>query len=161
MALAAMVVILDQVVKALVSRVVGPPPLAESRWLAGEWLGLDYVRNRGFAFGISLGEGTLTLAISLVAFVLAGVSFWRIGARDRVAGIGLGLMAGGALGNLVDRVRFGYVVDFVAVGPWPRFNVADSAITIGMILLAWSALRVDVGDAPVAAGNTRDDDGQA
>ena len=69
-------------------------------------------------------------------------------------------MAGGAIGNFVDRVRFGYVVDFIAVGPWPRFNIADSGITIGMILLAWSALQADSEDTSEPAGNTRDEYGE-
>jgi signal peptidase II len=50
---------------------------------------------------------------------------------------GAGLIVGGAIGNIADRVRLGYVVDFVAVSAWPKFNVADSAITIGVLLLAW------------------------
>ena len=50
----------------------------------------------------------------------------------------LGLLVGGALGNIIDRVRLGYVVDFVAVGVWPKFNAADSAVTIGVLMLAWT-----------------------
>jgi len=54
----------------------------------------------------------------------------------------LGLVLGGAVGNLIDRLRFGYVTDFIDVGLWPAFNIADSAITIGVILLAYSLLRL-------------------
>ena len=158
--LAMVVGALDQAVKALVSRVVGPLPLAGERWVAGDWLGLDYVRNQGVAFGITLGGGAVTLAISLIAFAVAGTVFWRLGSGDRLASVGLGLLAGGAIGNFVDRVRFGYVVDFIAVGPWPRFNIADSGITIGMILLAWSALQADSEDTSEPAGNTRDEYGE-
>jgi signal peptidase II len=158
--IALVVMVTDQVVKRAIGALVGPPPLPDTRWLAGEWLGLDYVRNRGVAFGITLGDGALTLAVSLIAFVVAGVVFWRLGVRDRVATLGLGLLAGGAVGNLIDRARFGYVVDFFAVGPWPRFNIADSAITIGMLLLAWSALRHD-GAIASSSHETKDTDAQA
>ena len=82
----------------------------------------------------------LTIALSLTVFVLIGWSFWRMAGESRLAVIGIGLLAGGGIGNMIDRLRHGAVIDFVAVGPWPRFNVADSAITIGVLLLAWSVL---------------------
>jgi signal peptidase II len=138
--IALVVVALDQVVKALASRVVGPGTGREAYWVAGDWLGLDYVRNRGVAFGLRIGGDSLTLVLNLLAFTLACAVFWRMAGRSPVASAGLGLLAGGAIGNLIDRARFGYVVDFFAVGPWPRFNIADSAITIGIVLLAWTVL---------------------
>jgi signal peptidase II len=55
--------------------------------------------------------------------------------------VALGLISGGALGNLIDRVRLGHVIDFLSVGPWPNFNVADSAITVGFVVLIWSLTR--------------------
>jgi len=158
--IACAVLVIDQMVKRAIGELIGPPPLPDARWLAGTWLGLEYVRNRGVAFGITLGDPALTLTISLLAFAVAGVVFWRLGGRDRGATLGLGLLAGGAVGNLIDRARFGYVVDFLAVGPWPRFNIADSAITIGMLLLAWSALRTDGVDTP-SPHETKDEHAQA
>ena len=105
----------------------------------GDWLGFHYVRNTGVAFGVKLGSSTLTMVVSTLAFLIIGLLFWRLAAKNQFAAIGAGLLAGGAIGNLIDRVRFEAVVDFVAVGPWPRFNIADSAITIGVLILAWSA----------------------
>lgn len=160
MSIALAVVVADQVTKLAIGELIGPSPMPDARWLAGTWLGLEYVRNRGVAFGITLGDPALTLAISLLAFVVAGVVFWRLGARDRVATLGLGLLAGGAVGNLLDRARFGYVIDFFAVGPWPRFNIADSAITMGMLMLAWSAFRQDGAGAPSSL-ETKDEHAQA
>jgi signal peptidase II len=55
--------------------------------------------------------------------------------------VAIGVIAGGAVGNLIDRVRLGYVIDFLAVGPWPNFNVADSAITVGVLTLIWGWTR--------------------
>ena len=131
---------LDQSVKLAVTVWLGPNS-AEQRWeLAGRFLAFEYVENRGAAFGLFAGQ-TLFLALAAVA---AALILWtglaRTTARSKVAAIGLGLVVGGALGNLIDRVRLGYVVDFFAVGIWPKFNVADSAITIGLILLGWYAL---------------------
>jgi signal peptidase II len=56
-----------------------------------------------------------------------------------------GAIAGGAVGNLLDRVRLGYVIDFVSIGLWPNFNVADSAITVGVLVLLWGWLRPEAG----------------
>jgi signal peptidase II len=137
--IAATVIALDQVTKLVIDTIIGPSASRSSYWFLGEWLGFDYVRNTGVAFGIKLGSSTLTLVVSSLAFLIVGLLFWRLAAKNQVAAIGAGLLAGGAIGNLIDRLRFDAVVDFVAVGPWPRFNIADSAITIGVLILAWSA----------------------
>ena len=137
---AAVVIVADQIVKMLVDRLIGPASDRADYWIVGDWLGLEYVRNRGVAFGVQFGSSTLTVALSLTVFVLIGWSFWRMAGESRLAVIGIGLLAGGGIGNMIDRLRHGAVIDFVAVGPWPRFNVADSAITIGVLLLAWSVL---------------------
>ena len=62
------------------------------------------------------------------------------GADTPALAASLGLLAGGALGNLIDRLRLGHVVDFVAVGVWPKFNVADAAVSLGVLLLVWHGL---------------------
>jgi signal peptidase II len=66
--------------------------------------------------------------------------------------VATGAIAGGALGNLIDRIRLGYVVDFISVGSWPNFNVADSAVTIGALLLCWGWLRSNVSTDASAVG---------
>ena len=108
----------------------------EERWLLDGVAGLQLLRNRGVAFGLFEGRWS-TLAMILVA-VLA--LFWLIAAHGpdeswKVT-LGAGGMVGGALGNLIDRLPDGSVTDFVALGPWPRFNVADTALTLGLALLA-------------------------
>lgn len=144
--IAATVIALDQLTKLVIETIIGPNTSRASYWFFGDWLGFDYVRNTGVAFGIKLGSSTLTMLVSSVAFVVVGLLFWRLAAKNQTAAIGAGLLGGGAIGNLIDRVRFDAVVDFVAVGSWPRFNIADSAITIGVLVLAWSASGALAGD---------------
>lgn len=113
---------------------------------------LTYLTNNGAAFSILAGQPTLwrqvffvgVACLALVFIVSAQRSF---GAQSRVYSVSLGLIAGGALGNLIDRVHLGFVVDFldVYVGSyhWPTFNVADSAITLGVILFIVKNLLFD------------------
>lgn len=135
------VVALDQASKAAIVRLMG---LHESRTLVDGLLQLTYVRNRGAAFGLfsdaSLPyQSALFSVLSLLALLAIGVYAWRLPASSQLARSGLGLIMGGAVGNLLDRVRFGYVIDFVDAywgsHHWPAFNVADSAISIGVCLL--------------------------
>jgi signal peptidase II len=106
---------------------------------------LTYVRNTGAAWGIfrgfNLGLALLSVIV-LSALLIWRRHFWGDSALQRVAG---GLIVGGILGNLYDRLRLGYVVDFLHLyhGEWsfPAFNVADSAICVGVILYLWSAWR--------------------
>jgi signal peptidase II len=145
-AIAAGVVAADQATKTGVTHLLGQAGADRSLNLIGSRLAIEYVENRGVAFGVlgGLGPAVTVLAVAVLAALLlyyhrvAVKSPWLVGA--------VGLIAGGAIGNLIDRLRLGYVVDFVAVGPWPTFNLADSAITVGVGLLAVSFLR----DEPAA-----------
>ncbi len=135
------VTILDQVTKALVVSWLGPGQ-ATQRWeLAGPWLAFEYVENTGAAFGILSGRVWLLSVLALVVAFGFLLAFLRDLPHSAELRLSIGLVTGGGIGNLLDRLRSGYVVDFLAVGIWPRFNVADSAITIGLILLALTALR--------------------
>lgn len=100
-------------------------------------LRLALVYNKGVAFGLFAGQTYLSLAV-FAALVLIFV-FYRsrlfYGLWGRLA---FGLIFGGAVGNLIDRLRFGHVVDFVDLGFWPVFNLADSAVTVGVFVLAYS-----------------------
>ncbi len=121
----------DQITKQLVLNNLG----LGTSWLDNGIFDFTYVRNDGTAFGLFQDNGTLLTFVSMGAVALI-VYFYREAAMaswfTRVA---LGLQLGGAAGNLIDRFRHGYVVDFIDVGPWPIFNIADSAIITGIVAL--------------------------
>ena len=138
---AVFIIVLDQVSKWTVVRFI---PRSESIRVT-EFFNLVHVRNRGMAFGImnrpDLPAGYyLLLAGTLAAVVLISVFLFRLRERDLRMGWGLSLVLGGAVGNLVDRLRYRAVIDFLDVHlwgyHWPAFNAADSAITVGVFLLA-------------------------
>ncbi len=140
LATAVSVVMLDQITKYLV---VARVPLHARLPLVDGVLALTHVHNRGMAFGLfnSVDASWLRWLLALVAVVAVAViwSYARHEAERLAVLIGFGAVLGGALGNLIDRVRHGYVVDFV-LAHWehhefPAFNVADAAITMGGILL--------------------------
>ena len=122
---------LDQLSKALV---VANIPLYESVPAEG-FFRLTYAQNFGTVFGLFSRFGDVIVWLSLSVAVLLFVLYLFMGSKWRFA-IPLGMMLGGALGNIVDRFRLEYVVDFIDVGAWPIFNVADSAITVGAVLIA-------------------------
>jgi signal peptidase II len=146
------VVVADQVSKALLLGLVGPGSGRKSLEIVGPWLELEYAQNRGAAFGLFPHLGSLVTVTAIV--ILFGL-VWQF-ARERQPQwwqiVATGAIVGGALGNLVDRTHLGYVVDFIAVGPWPNFNVADSAVTIGALLLCWGWLRSSVSTDASAVG---------
>ena len=137
-ALCALVVALDQAAKAAV----------EANLVAGEKvevlgpLTLTLAHNDGVAFGLASGGGAALVALTIAALVIGGVLFARDPARPGMW-VAIGLLTGGALGNLIDRVRAGEVTDYVDVLSWPPFNLADVAITLGVIVLALSYLAED------------------
>jgi signal peptidase II len=122
----------DQWVKAQVAAAV--PPGASAPVIPG-LLSLTHVQNRGVAFGLLAGAAPLALAVAALILVVI-LSYYRgrqFSSSATVAGIGS--LVGGAAGNLVDRLRLGYVMDYLDVHIWPVFNLADAAITAGAGLL--------------------------
>ncbi len=107
------------------------------------WLNLTLAHNTGAAFSfLASGTGWQRWFLSGVAVVIVAVLLawlWRLPHRARLLPAALALIIGGAVGNLIDRIRFGYVVDFIDVHyadwHWPAFNLADSAIVVGVTLL--------------------------
>jgi signal peptidase II len=99
---------------------------------------LTLVHNRGAAFGILKNQVPLFILTSLFAIIL--ICFTLKNNKRTIYAVSLSLILGGALGNLIDRVLLGYVIDFLDFRIWPVFNLADSAITIGAILLGYSIL---------------------
>jgi signal peptidase II len=141
-ALAVVIVALDRWTKFWASRTL---PFGQPIQVVGDYLRLTYTRNSGVAFGIGQGTGFPYYVFSLVAIVAIVWMFLRGRAgHDPVRGTALTFILSGAVGNLVDRVASGEVVDFIEVGiptwHWPIFNVADSAVTVGVLLFAltWS-----------------------
>lgn len=133
-------ILLDQTLKFAVTGWLGPDAVSHRWELAGSLLAFEYVENPGAAFGLLRGQTGLLILAALAATVLVVLGISRLTAASRMVPVGFGFLLGGALGNLLDRVRLGYVVDFLAVGMWPKFNVADSAITVGLVLLGWYSL---------------------
>ena len=130
------ILVLDRLTKFLVSNELN---LNNSIPLIKGILYISLVHNRGAAFGFLKNQLPLFIATSLIAIIL----IWRALKSNRYSKaytIALSLILAGALGNLIDRLLYGYVIDFLDFRVWPVFNVADSAITIGAIILGWSIL---------------------
>ena len=146
LALAAGVLVLDQVTKWLILAVVMQPPRVVE--VTG-FLNLVLVYNKGVSFGLFGGRGAWTIWVfsALAVAIVAGLMTWLFRRGGLWHTIAVGLICGGALGNVVDRLRFGSVVDFVdfyaGSWHWPAFNVADSAITIGVAVLLVHGLFFD------------------
>jgi signal peptidase II len=139
---ALIVFLLDQLTKAWIVATLVPREPARVD-LLGSWLGLEYTENRGVAFGLFGGLGPLVVLAPLLVFCIMAVLYLRSTAPPLWQSLGVGLLAGGAIGNLADRLRLGYVIDFVSVGWWPNFNVADSAITTGAVILIAGWMWID------------------
>lgn len=140
------VVVLDQATKALV---VAKIPLYRTIPVIRGFFDLTHLQNTGAAFGAFAAAGSARpLLVTLLALaVFGGVLAWSLKTppEHRLLQVALGLIMGGAVGNLIDRVRFSAVTDFLRFyvdrWEWPSFNVADSAISVGVVLLAWDIWR--------------------
>lgn len=139
----------DQVVKQIVLALVfglpfrGAPLTAPAQPVIGV-LDLVTVWNRGVSFGM-FGAVPPVALTALTLALACGLTLWLWRVRDRVQATALALTIGGAVGNLIDRIRFGAVFDFLDVHlsgwHWPAFNLADSAITLGVMVLLWRSAR--------------------
>ena len=108
-------------------------------WPDPDWnVRIVHFTNTGAAFGILEGAGPLLIVASVVGVALILVYLFNPGMASPLLRAGLALMLGGAIGNLIDRAGDGRVTDFIKFPEWPAFNVADSAITIGVIILIWA-----------------------
>jgi signal peptidase II len=152
LAVAVLVVLLDQATKRIAEdrlerTGVRSLPLPG----VGDFLRFTYVENRGAAFGLLQDQTAVFVLVGVIVVGVIAASYRYLPRSGFLMHLALGLQLGGAIGNLIDRVRQGYVVDFVDFGYhanwWPVFNVADSAIVVGVALLALHALQ------PAAAGD--------
>lgn len=135
-----LVVALDQALKALIEANL---VLGQDEGFIGP-VELTYVRNEGVAFGLAGDGGIPVLILGLVALGVMIAVFAHSADRPGMW-VAMGLLAGGALGNLADRVRIDGVIDYIDFPAWPAFNFADIAITVGVALLALSLLREPAG----------------
>ena len=141
--LTAAVFTVDQVTKWSVNHSL---ELYESVPVIENFFYLTYVTNDGMAFGLSLPGGNLTLPIlSLIMTIILGIIFWQERSGHIIVKLSLALIMAGALGNLMDRLRFGEVIDFFhfKIGDyweWYIFNIADTSVSIGMILFVFHSL---------------------
>lgn len=131
---------LDQLSKWIVLRELGPNGSRDVVEIVPGVLRLIFVRNTGSAFGLFQGGAEWLKIVAVFAVILLAIYYVRQASKDWVLALALGLQVGGALGNIIDRFRHGYVVDWIDVSRWPTFNIADSGITIGVVLLMYSLL---------------------
>lgn len=155
--LALVIIVLDQLTKAWmldgldlreVGRVLVAPPI----------LNFTYVENTGVSFGLFGGGGARWLLSVFSILVAGGLAMWALKAERRLLVSAIGLVIGGAIGNAIDRIQYGYVVDFIDLSgtglfPWV-FNIADSAITVGVVLLILDSL-LSERKAGVGAANEK------
>jgi signal peptidase II len=135
-AVCAFVVAADQAAKAAIEAHLVP---GQYEKVLGP-LELTLSHNNGVAFGLAGGAGVKLVLTTAVALAVIAYLFAR-NPRRRGIWLAVGLVAGGAIGNLVDRIRQDAVTDFIAVGSWPPFNLADVSITLGVLLLVYLYLR--------------------
>lgn len=158
---AALVVALDQLTKQLFWR------NGQNYDIIDGYLHITLVKNAGAAFGMFQGGRLFFIIASIAAVLLISIVALRLPREERSRRLWLGLILGGAIGNLIDRILYGEVIDFLQIGfrghYWPVFNVADMAVTIGAALLVLFALRSprerdaapDVDGIPVSGGDER------
>lgn len=129
---AAVVVVLDQVTKSLVRANI---PLGDhDKFLPGVTLVHD--RNTGVAFTLFAGGGALVLVVTFAALALL-IGYFAMRPDRPLLWLPTGMLVGGAIGNLIDRIANGAVTDFIKLPHWPAFNVADMSITFGVFTLLW------------------------
>lgn len=124
-------VIADQLTKQLVGRTLA---LGESVDIVGPF-SIHHVQNSGIAFGLFASRTSIVIGVTAIAVGAMLVFFARSARRHPVLPVALGLVLGGSIANLIDRVRLGHVTDFLDVVAWPAFNLADTFIVVGVAIL--------------------------
>ena len=141
---AASILALDQLTKRWVMT-----SLAEGEWWspwpqAWRIFRITHTTNTGAAFGIFPKQSIFFVVVAIIVVVAIVVFYRNLSAGGWLIRVSLGLQLGGAIGNLLDRLNYGHVVDFIDVGFWPVFNVADSSIVIGVAIIAYYLWREDL-----------------
>ena len=160
---AVVIIALDQWTKALIKANLN----VTETWMPLAWLApyarITHWHNTGAAFGLFQNANLiLSIVTPIIALVILAI-YQKIPQKETLMKIALGLQFGGAIGNLIDRLNQGYVTDFISVGRFPVFNIADSAVTVGVGLLILAVYleerREKKNEAAKAAENLPDDDG--
>jgi signal peptidase II len=140
-AVAGLTLVIDRISKWVVMDSLKPGESWNPVAALERWVSLTYVTNTGAAFGLFPDHGVIFMVVAVV--VIAAIIFYyrHLPGEQWLIQISLGLQLGGALGNLVDRLRYGHVIDFIDFKVWPVFNVADSSIFVGVVILAFYLLR--------------------
>jgi signal peptidase II len=150
--LAGLIIVLDQLTKAWLTSFLAP---GQSVRVVGDLLRLVHSQNNGGLFGLFHGQAIVFGLVSIAVIGLIVLYHWKSGGGTYLA-ITLGLLLGGAVGNLIDRLRLGYVVDFVDAGVgdvrWYTFNVADAAISFSLLLLLAASVWPQVARRPASTG---------
>lgn len=131
------ILVADQVTKALVRSSM---EVGESRPIVDGLLWLTHVHNTGAAFGMFRGQQWMLILVAVLVILAIAYVAMHLRPENPAARTALALVAAGAIGNLTDRVVFGGVTDFLDLGWWPVFNVADMSLDIGVALLVWWVL---------------------
>jgi signal peptidase II len=151
------ILIADQTTKLLIKSRF---ELRQSVEIFGDFFRFTYIENPGMAFGIRVGSPAFFTVFACVASIIIFVYLYRIRHEKFLSRFSLAIILGGAVGNLVDRVAYGQVIDFLDFGiddtRWPIFNIADSSVTIGMILLLSIVLFEKEANVEKAADNPRE-----
>jgi signal peptidase II len=143
-AVAVAAVIADQVTKHIVTATLA---LDDSVHVLGP-LSIHHVQNSGIAFGLFASATAIVTVVTAGAVIWMLVFFARSGARHPVLPAALGLLIGGSVSNLVDRVRLHHVTDFIDLKYWPAFNLADSFIVVGVVILLGALVAADRAPRP-------------
>ena len=137
--LAALVVVLDQITKAVIR---GQLDLRD-RHEVTSWFSISRVNNEGIAFGLFPGRQGAIAVLTVVALSAIAIALAGLVSRNPMVAAGAGLLVGGSLGNLIDRLAHGAVTDFIDLARWPAFNIADCGITIGAVLIVLGLMADD------------------
>jgi len=164
-ALAGAIIVLDQVSKAYIRDTLAVGAI----WAPWEWLA-PYARfvhwyNTGVAFGMFQGQGQIFTVLAIIVSLVIVYFFPRVPRQDWTLRLAMGMQLGGALGNLIDRLTVGHVTDFISVGTFPVFNIADASITVGvgvLLLGVWLQERAERrqsgADVPAEEDDAQDTD---
>ena len=146
---AAIALLLDQIIKAIIRHQLA----VGEGWSVTAHVAITRVTNHGIAFGMFPGQQTIIGVITVLALCGIAIALARLVRRNAIAGIGAGLLVGGSLGNLIDRLVHGGVTDYIDFSFWPTFNLADCCITIGAAMIVLGLLQGD-GRDDLAEGAT-------